>query len=83
MTIRDLAFGLPGGAEKLLDSARRGRIRSEQAPHIHVIGVIFGVSERAQIDAWFAIRREAHHFPFVAVRHETQILRELRVEEAE
>jgi len=35
-----------------------------------------------QIHAWISVRRQAHDFPFVAVGHEAEILRELRVEKS-
>ena len=36
------------------------------------IRIVVRDDEIAQIDSRFAVRREAHHFPFVAVRSESK-----------
>ncbi len=50
---------------------------------IHAVRIVVRHDEIAQIDSRFAVRCEAHDFPFVAVRSETEIVRKLRVKKAE
>ena len=79
----NFGFGNAAGSEARFDSGDRRGILAEQAMRIHAVRIVVRDDEIAQIDSRLAVRREAHHFPFVAVRSEAEIVRELRVEKAE
>ena len=50
---------------------------------IDAVRIVIRIHEISEADAGLAVRREPHHFPLVAIRSEAQILRELRVKQAE
>ena len=79
----NIGFRNAAGAEAGFDAGNRRGILAEQAMRIHAIRIVVRDDEIAQIDSRLAVRREAHDFPFVAVRSEAEIVRELRVEKAE
>ena len=79
----NIGFGNAAGAEAGFDSGNRRRILAEQAVRINAIRIVVRDDEIAKADSRLAVRREAHDFPFVAVRSEAEIVRELRVEKAE
>ena len=82
---------------RVLDFALRDSPRPEQPDHfckrgcavrnqfsrMHFVWPSFRLNECAQIHAGLAVRRQPHHFPFVAVAVKTQIFCEFAVEISE
>src|SRR5579859_6936305 len=56
---------------------------TDQPPGVNTIRRVIGCDERAQIDSRLTVRRQTHHFPFVAVGHKPEKSSELRVKETE
>src|ERR1700676_212528 len=51
--------------------------------YMNLVGTGLWFNEDAQIDAWVAIRRKAHDFPFVGIRSKAKKFREARVKKPE
>ncbi len=79
----NFGFRNAAGAEARFDARNRRGILAQQAMRIHAIRIVVRHDEFAEVDSRLAVGREAHDFPFVAIRSEAEIMRELRVEKAE
>ncbi len=79
----DIGFRKAARAQARFHAAKGIGFRSDQQIRGHAIGTVVRHDEIAQIDSGFAVGREAHHFPFVAVGSEAKKMSELRVEKTE